>query len=166
MELRFLEDGTVQIDEARITYKNFRGEKGPMNRDGKRKFSVIIPTPEQAEMLKRDVNEHGVAWNVKIKPPADGYDTPFMYLEVTVNFNQYGPAVWLVSADGVKQPLSPERVGILDKMAIEKVNMDIYPYDNFTSGNHYRTAYLRCIEVYQRANRFDRFAPEDDYNEE
>ena len=163
MELRFGPNDILMIDDARIIFRNFSGETSQYNREGKRKFSVVIPDEAIAEQLKGHVNEDGASWNVKIKPPRDVDDTPLMFLDVNVRFNQYGPAVYLVS-DGVQRPLNEESVGILDKISIEKCDMDIRPFDNVTSGKAYRTAYLQSIKVYQRENRYDRFAMAPDEN--
>ena len=65
MELTFAPRGILQIDDARIIYRNFRGEGGKFNREGDRYFAVVIPKQELAdELLNR-------GWNVKIKPPTD-----------------------------------------------------------------------------------------------
>ena len=163
MKLQFGPNGILMIDEARITHRNFSGAPSQYNREGDRNFSVIIPDQNIAETLQNDVNEDGAAWNVKIKPPREEDDEPFMYLPVKVRFNQYGPKVYLMTPEGIQRQLDEESVGILDKISIEKVDLDIRPYDNITSGRAYRTAYLQSIRVYQRVDRYDRFA---DYNNE
>lgn len=163
MKLQFGPKGILMIDEARIAHRNFSGEPGQYNREGDRSFSLIIPDQNIVETLQNDVNEDGAAWNVKIKPPRDEDDEPFMYLPVKVRFNQYGPKVYLMTPEGIQRQLDEESVGILDKISIEKVDLDIRPYDNITSGRPYRTAYLQSIRVYQRVDRYDRFA---DYSNE
>lgn len=163
MKLQFGPNGILMIDEARITHRNFSGAPSQYNREGDRNFSVIIPDQNIVETLQNDVNEDGAAWNVKIKPPREEDDEPFMYLPVKVRFNQYGPKVYLMTPEGIQRQLDEESVGILDKISVEKVDLDIRPYDNITSGRAYRTAYLQSIRVYQRVDRYDRFA---DYNNE
>ena len=44
--------GILQIDDARITYKNFKGEGTKYNRAGDRNFALIIPDKEIADDLK------------------------------------------------------------------------------------------------------------------
>lgn len=163
MKLQFGPNGILMIDEARITHRNFSGAPSQYNREGDRNFSLIIPDQNIVETLQNDVNEDGAAWNVKIKPPRDEDDNPFIYLPVKVRFNQYGPKIYLMTPEGIQRQLDEESVGILDKISIEKVDLDIRPYDNITSGRPYRTAYLQSIRVYQRVDRYDRFA---DYNNE
>lgn len=159
MELRFGPNGILMIDDARITFRNFAGEASQYNRAGDRKFSLIIPNEAIVEELQKDVNEDGASWNIKVKPPRDVDDDPMYFMDVKVKFNQYGPKVYLVS-EGVQRPLDEETVGILDKISIAKVDLDIRPYDNITNGKPYRTAYLQSIRVYQRTDRYDRFAEE------
>lgn len=157
MKLTFGPNGILMIDDARIPWSNFSGEAGPFNRPGDRNFSIAIPDQEIAEALQNDTNEDGASWNVKIKPPRDVDEGPFMHLPIKVKFNQYGPKVYLVS-NGVQRQLDEESIGMLDHISIEKVDLDIRPFDNITSGKPYRTAYLQTMRVYQRANRYDRFA--------
>ena len=56
MELTFAPRGVLQIDDARIIFRNFRGEGGKFNKEGDRNFALIIPNEEMAEALQNDVN--------------------------------------------------------------------------------------------------------------
>lgn len=162
MDLIIKPDNTLVIDNARIIWKNFAGEKTPQNRNGDRKFNLVIPNQEIADILMGHVSEDGAHWNIKQKPPMDEGGDPLIYLEVKIRFNQYGPPIYVVS-NGVQREIYEDEVGMLDKMAIEKVDLDIRPYDNFTNGNYYRTAYLKSLRVYQREVEYDRFAIRDEY---
>jgi hypothetical protein len=148
MELTFAPRGILQIDDARIVYRNFTGAPSKFNREGDRDFSVIIPDQETADALIEE------GWNVKIKPPRDEDDDPFIYLKVKVKFNDRGPAVYLKSGDNVRE-LDEESVGILDNIDILSVDMDIRPYDwELSDGKSGRTAYLQSIHVTQSIDRF------------
>ena len=160
MELTFAQRGILQIDDARIAFRNFRGEGDKFNREGDRNFVLIIPTEDMADALTEE------GWNVKIKDPREEGDVPFMYLPVKVKFNDRGPQVYLKTGDTVNR-LDEESVGILDDIDILSVNMDIRPYDwivqegtpNEKSG---RSAYLQSIEVIQEIDRFAaKYAEED-----
>ncbi len=155
MELTFAPRGILQIDDARIIYRNFRGEGGKFNREGDRNFAVVIPKQELAdELLNR-------GWNVKIKPPKDEEDSPFMYLPVKVKFNDRGPQVYLRTGDRVNR-LDEETISVLDDIYIRSVDLDICPYDWDVNGKSGRTAYLQSIEVIQEIDRFAaRYAEEE-----
>lgn len=147
MELTFAPRGILQIDDARIAFRNFRGEGDKFNREGDRNFVLIIPTEKIADELVRE------GWNVKIKDPREEGDVPFMYLPVKVKFNDRGPQVYLKTGDRVNR-LDEESVGILDDVDILGVNLDIRPYDWEVNGKTGRTAYLQSIEVIQEVDRF------------
>lgn len=155
MELTFAPKGILQIDDARIIYRNFRGEGGKFNREGDRNFAVVIPKQELADELRNR------GWNVKIKPPKDEEDSPFMYLPVKVKFNDRGPQVYLRTGDRVNR-LDEETISILDDINIRSVDLDIRPYDWDVNGKSGRTAYLQSIEVIHEIDRFAaRYAEEE-----
>lgn len=149
MELTFAPRGILQIDDARIIYRNFSGRADKYNREGDRNFAVVIPDQELADRLIEE------DWNVKIKEPRDEGDTPFMYLPVKVKFNDRGPAVYLTTGDR-QNKLDEEAVSVLDNVDILTVNLDIRPYDWEVNGKTGRTAYLQSIEVIQEVDRFAR----------
>lgn len=155
MNVTFAPRGILNIDEAAIIYRNFAGRGDKFNREGDRNFALIIPTEELADRLIND------GWNVKVKPPRDDQETPFMYLPVKIKFNDRGPNCYLVTA-GRANRLDEESIGILDDVDILNVNLDIRPYDWKVNGKTGRTAYLQGIEVTQRVDRFAaRYAEED-----
>lgn len=161
MELTFAPRGVLQIDDARIIFRNFRGEGGKFNKEGDRNFALIIPNEEMAEALQNDVNKFGAGWNVKIKPPREDGDEPFIYLPVKVKFNDRGPIIHLQSGRN-RVKLDEETVSMLDKIDIESVDLDIRPYDSEINGKPFRAAYLKSMCVTQDIDRFSsRFAAEE-----
>lgn len=147
MNITYAPRGILQIDEARIVYRNFRGEGSKFNREGDRNFAVVIPNQEIADELIE------AGWNVKIKPPRDEDDTPFMYLPVKIKFNERGPHIYLVTGR-VQNKLDEESVSIIDDIDIVSVDLDIRPYDWEVNGKSGRTAYLQSMRVTQDADRF------------
>lgn len=139
--------GILQIEDARIIFRNFSGEGSKYNREGDRNFAVIIPDEE----IKDQLIENG--WNVKIKPPRDEDDSPFMYLPVKIRFNHRGPGIYLVSGDKVTR-LNEETIGMLDEVDIKSVDMDLRPYDWEVNGKTGRSAYLQALNVIQNIDRF------------
>ena len=141
------ERGILQIEDARIIYRNFAGIVSKYNREGDRNFAVIIPNQEICDQLTAE------GWNVKIKPPRDEDDTPFMFLPVKVKFNNRGPNIYVQSAGNVKR-LTEETVGMLDEIDIQSVDMDLRPYDWEVNGKEGRSAYLQAMNVIQNIDRF------------
>lgn len=139
--------GVLQIEDARIIYRNFGGEASKYNREGDRNFAVIIPNQEICDQLTAE------GWNVKIKPPRDEDDTPFMFLPVKVKFNNRGPNIYVQSAGNVKR-LTEETVRMLDEIDIQSVDMDLRPYDWEVNGKEGRSAYLQAMNVIQNIDRF------------
>ena len=148
MEINFRNDGILEINDARIIYRNFRGEGSKFNREGDRNFAVIIPDDDIKEVLVAE------GWNVKIKEPREGYDDPFMFLPVKIKFNNRGPAAYVKSGNGVPTRLNEETIGMLDEIDIANVNLDLRGYDWDVNGKTGRTAYLHAIEVSQNIDRF------------
>ena len=154
MNVTFAPRGILQIDDARIIYRNFSGLGSKFNREGDRNFAVIISNQEIADALIAE------GWNVKIKPPREEGDEPFMYLPVKVKFNDRGPIVYLKTGK-VMNKLDEESIDCLDHVDILSVDMDIRPYDWEVNGKVGRSAYLQSICVTQEVDRFaDRFNEE------
>ena len=153
MQVKFRKD-ILEIEDARIIYRNFEGVASKFNREGDRNFAVIVPNDEIKDILVE------AGWNVKIKPPRDEDDTPFMFIPVKVKFNNRGPAAYLRSGETVTR-LNEETIGILDEIDIQSVSMDLRPYDWDVNGKTGRTAYLQAINVIQNIDRFgDMYAKE------
>ena len=145
----------LEIEDARIIYRNFAGVGSKFNREGDRNFAVIIPNQELCDELV------DAGWNVKIKPPRDEDESPFMFLPVKIKFNSRGPAAYVVSGDSVTR-LNEDTIAMLDEIDIASVDMDIRPYDWEVNGKTGRTAYLQAINVTQNIDRFGaRYAEEE-----
>ena len=156
MNVTFAPRGILQIDEARIIYRNFTGRGDKYNREGDRNFAVIIPDEATAEALQAE------GWNVRIKPPREEGDTPFMYLPVKVKFNDRGPNAYLVTGKKMNR-LDEDSIRCLDDVDILSVDLDLRPYDWEVNGKVGRTAYLQSIKVTQQIDRFaERYQDEED----
>lgn len=147
MHLTFAPKGILQIDDARIIFRNFEGRGDKFNREGDRNFSLLIEDPNTADTLIKE------GWNVKIKEGRDEDDGPFMRLPVKVKFTDYGPNIYLITG-GRRNELDEESIACLDNIDIESVDMDIRPYDWEVNGRTGRTAYLQSMQVIQRIDRF------------
>ncbi len=153
MNLTIAPRGILQMDDARIIYRNFSGAESKFNRKGDRNFAVVIDDQQLAEDLRND------GWNIKIRPPRDIDDEPFMYLPVKIKFNDRGPNVYLVTGDRMNR-LDEDSIDCLDNVDILEVDLDVRPYDWEINGKEGRTAYLQSIKVTQRVDRFAAEYPE------
>lgn len=147
MNIEFAPKSILQIDDAKIIYRNFAGVGSKFNREGDRNFAVLIEDEALAEQLTND------GWNVKIKLPRDEDDSPFMYLPVKVKFNERGPSAYLKIGRNMTR-LDEESIACLDKINILSVDLDIRPFDWEVNGKVGRTAYLQAIRVTQDVDRF------------
>jgi hypothetical protein len=159
MNITFAPREILQIDDARIIYRNFSGAPSKFNREGDRNFAVIIPNEE----LANELVERG--WNVKIKPPREEGESPFMFLPVKVKFNDRGPSLYLKTGGNMNR-LDEESIDCLDHIDILSVDLDIRPYDWEVNGKEGRTAYLQSIHVTQDVDRFAARYAEDEYPED
>lgn len=147
MEITYAPKGILQIDDARIIFRNLRGEASKYNREGDRNFALVIPNQEIAdELIER-------GWNVKIREPRDEEEDPLMYLTVKVKFNGKGPHIYVQSGRATNL-LEEDEVGMIDDLDIESVDLDIRPYEWEVNGKTGITAYLQSMKVVQNIDRF------------
>ena len=142
------ESGVIQIDNARIVFRNFEGLPTKFNREGDRNFAVVIPNDEIKDALVAE------GWNVKVRESEEPDEEPFMYLSVKVGYKEgRGPAIYLQSGEAVNR-LNEDTVSLLDQIDISNVSMDIRPYDWEVNGKTGRAAYLLSMNVKQNIDRF------------
>ena len=162
MEINFGPRGTLEITDARIIWRNFEGRGDKFNAEGKRNFAVIIPNEEIKEALVNDTNKYGVGWNVKIRPPRDEDDAPFMFLKVNVSFKGRKPNIYLVSGRNAIE-LDEDTIHRLDRVDISSVNMVIRPYDDEIRDQPFRAAYIQSLEVFQDCDMITKKYAEEEY---
>lgn len=149
MEVKFVGNDLVQLNNCRICFRNFSGAASKFNRAGERNFAVVIDNDEAKDILV----ERG--FNVRIKPPFEDGDAPFMYLPVKIAYsNGHGPSVYL-DANGSRVLLTEDSIGCLDQVDIENCYFDIRAYDWEMNGNIGTSAWLNGGLVMQRSNRFE-----------
>ena len=139
--------GTLEIDNARIIFRNLEGRGGLYNREGDRNFALVVPDEDARDALI----EQG--YNVKTKAPRDEDEEPLMYLTIKVKPNGRGPRIYLVSGRS-KRELPEESWGLIDQISIANVSLDIHAYDWTVNGKVGRSAYLAAMEVTQNIDRF------------
>ena len=139
--------GTLEIDNARIIFRNLEGRGGLYNREGDRSFALVVTDAEARDALIEK------AYNVKTKTPRDEDEEPLMYLTIKVKPNGRGPRIYLVSGRS-KRELPEESWGLIDQISIANVSLDIHAYDWNVNGKSGRSAYLAAMEVTQNIDRF------------
>ena len=162
-EFTFAPKGIIQIDNARIIYRNFSGRGTQYNREGDRNFCLVIPNEEIAEALK----EKG--FNVKTKPLRDEDDEPLRYMKVNVKYHpkdseweRLNPIAYLITGRA-KNELDEESISSLDGVDIINVDLDISSSNWNVNGKSGKSAYLSKIYVTQEADRFaTRYADEEE----
>lgn len=147
MKITYTPKDILQIDDARIIFRNFSGTPSKFNREGDRNFAMVIPDDETAdELIER-------GWHVVVKPPREEGEEPLRFLKVKVKFNDRGPSVYL-RTNGKQNRLDEESVDLLDSIDIFSVDLDIRPYHWERDGDSGIAAYLQAICVTQAVDRF------------
>lgn len=137
----------IIIENAKIIFRNFSGKETVYNRAGNRNFCVIIPDPEQAQVLAAD------GWNIKNLSPRDGDDEETAYLQVAVNFDNIPPKITMVTKNADVK-LDANSVGTLDYTEIENADLIIRPYSWEVNGKTGVKAYLQTMYVTIREDPF------------
>ena len=129
----------IVIENARIGFRNFKGEAGKFNPAGRRNFCVFLET-EIGEALQRD------GWNVRWLEPKDPGDDRKPYLQVAVSYENIPPKIIIISKRG-KTLLTEETVNILDWAELDTVDLIIKPYNWNVSGKGGVKAYVKSMYV-------------------
>lgn len=111
----------ISISDAKIIFRNFRGEGDKYNPVGSRNFGVLLDQ-EAAESLAED------GWNVKYLKSREEGEDPQAWLPVAVEFKNFPPKIYIISRNK-KTLLDEEAVGALDYSEIANIDIVIRPYE-------------------------------------
>lgn len=116
---------TVKMENARLIFRNFRGEASQFNAQGKRNFGVIL-TEDVAKQMERD------GWNVKRLKPREGDEeevperTP--WLPVEVGFKTRPPRIVFITSTS-RTNLKEDQLEVLDWCEIKTADLIVRSYE-------------------------------------
>lgn len=137
----------LQIENAKIMFRNFKGEPDKFNPTGKRTFAVFLE-PDEAKVIEE------AGWLVKYLKPREDGDEPQAYLNVEVKFDFFPPTVNVISGKKHSR-LNEETLGMLDWAEIDTCDLIIRPYQWEMNGRTGIKAYLKKMWVTLVVDKFE-----------
>lgn len=149
----------IEVENARIIFRNFSGRVDKFNTQGRKQFSLILD-----QGLAEELRDEG--WNVKPLKSRDEDEEPKFILNVKVNYgSRVSPVIYLVS-EGKKTLLNDKTVSILDNVDIENVDLVIVPYNYDANGKTGISAYVKNMYVTMQEDVFAKKYKEPEEDEE
>jgi len=133
------DEGTLLMEDARIVFRNFKGEEGKYNREGDRNFCVLLPQ-DLAIQLELD------GWNVKALRAREEGDPDQPYMQVSVSYKGRPPTVVMITSRGRTQ-LGEDEIELLDWADIKLVDLIVRPYHWVVRDASGIKAYLKSLYV-------------------
>lgn len=130
----------VIIENAKLIFKNFSGEKTKFNPEGARNFCVVIPE-EDVERISE------MGYNVKHTNPRYEDEEPLAYLKVHVSYRFDAPVIETIIGGKKRQSLHESDINILDWADIISADISFVGSDWESRGDTGTSAYLSSLYV-------------------
>ncbi len=144
-------ENPITLEDIRLIWKNFAGEKRLFNDQGKRNFA--IPLEEEVALQLREIG-----WNIKdnshrVEP---GEEIQY-HIPVTVKMDaRIPPRVFMiVRSRNVRIPLDEETIGLLDTAELDTVDVVLRPFNWDVNGKQGVSAYLKLMYATLREDPLD-----------
>lgn len=133
----------LRLENVRMKWTNFAGEKRLFNENGKREFSIELDEPTALALWD-------AGWNIKdnIKRVLTGQDEELKYhLTVTVKMDGKRPPrlFMIVKSKNRRVPMDEESLHLLDQLEFDLVEAVIRPFNWDVSGKQGVAAYLKIL---------------------
>lgn len=132
-------DNHITFNDARLLFRNFKGNETKYNREGDRNFCVVIP-PELVQVLLND------GWNVKALEGRNEEEPNTSYMKVSVSYKGRPPKIVLITSRG-RTDIGQEEIEVLDWADIKIVDLIVRPYHWEVKGERGISAYLKTMFV-------------------
>jgi hypothetical protein len=152
----------LKLENVRLIWRNFAGEKKLYNENGKRNFA--IPLDEETALALREIG-----WNVKDnqrKIDSGTAEELLYHLPVTVKMDgRVPPRVFLISkkwnpTTGEEEPrrtqLDEDTIMLLDFAELETVDVILRPFNWDVNGSQGVTAYLKTLFAFLHQDDLER----------
>lgn len=130
----------LNIENAKVIFRNFSGKQTQYNPEGNRNFCVILDDEKFAENLKED------GWNIRYLKAREAFENDTPYMQVSVSYRNQPPSIYLISGKN-KTLLDEDSVGMLDWADINNVDLVINPYNWEVNGKKGVKAYVKSMYV-------------------
>lgn len=137
----------INIEGAKLIFRNFSGKESKFNAAGNRNFCVLLDH-DLANRLRGD------GWNIRTLQPRDPEEEPQDYMQVSVKFGNIPPRIVTI-ANGVKTELTESTVGGLDFADIINCDVVIRPYNWEVNGSKGVKAYVKSMYVNLEVDAFE-----------